>query len=182
MNPNLPHQDLHDARPPRNVARVVAVTLLILMGGYAVLMYLMSDSDSDPDRPPIIISSGSIYVDSEGEWIDKGNKGYKHEFNGKSVKTFSATTGIGPGGSACSVEGETIVVTYGSKEITFKRKPWWPFSKRYAFAQFAADENISQPSKGRLEVNTTAALVSFRNESGNSCNVQDGRLAIQQRH
>lgn len=180
MSPN-PRQDLKPARP-RSLFTTVALTILILLGLY-VLVTLMMD-DSDPDRPPIIISSGSVTVTSGGDWTDEGGKGYKQDFKGKSVKSFSASTGIGPGGSACMVEGKTIVVTYGSSEITFSRKRRFPLPgfKYGAFAQFPADANVSHPAQGQLLVTTEAALVSFRNENGNSCNVQGSTLTIQQQH
>lgn len=159
----------------------VAITILILIGLYVLAAYMMN-GDSDPDRPPIIISSSSVSVVSGGDWIDEGNKGYKHDFKGKSVKSFTATTGPSISSAVCTVAGETIVVTYGSNEITFTRKRKWFWNKRHAFAQFPATANVSQPAAGQLLVTTTDALVSFRNENGNSCNVQGATLTIQQMH
>lgn len=182
MASNLPPRELRAQRPPRNVARTVGILLLILLGLYVLVQYLMDESD--PTRPPIIISSGSVYVDVQGgDWEDKGGKGYKHDFKGKDVKSFTASTGIGTGGSACSVDGKTIVVTYGSSEITFSRKgKTLGFGKNHAFAQFGEGADVSHPSKGRLAVNTGDTLVSFRNENGNNCAVADGRLQIAQKH
>jgi hypothetical protein len=179
MSPNLPRQDLKNARP-RSLFATVAITLLILLGLYVLVMYFMEDSD--PDRPPIIISSGSVTVASGGDWVDEGSKAYRQDFKGKSVKTFSAATGVNTIGGPCSVEGKTIIVTYGSNEITFTRKRKSLFSKYAAFGQFPADANVSHPAAGQLLVTTDAALVSFRNENGNSCNVQGGTLTIQQKH
>jgi len=174
---------MQKTRQPRSLLRSVAVLLFILLGLYGgvVLVQYMMD-DSDPDRPPIIISSGSINVDSGGDWIDKGNKGYKQDVKGKSVKTFAASTGIGPGGSACSVQGKSIVVTYGATEFTLSRKSLLPGLKSSAFVQFAAAASVAQPSPGHLQVTTTDTLVSFRNETGTSCAVQDGRISVQQQH
>ena len=179
MNPNAPRRNLRRS-PPRPLFTAVAITILILLGLYVLTSYMMDGSD--PDRPPIIISSGSITVTSGGDWVDEGGKGYKHDFKGKSVKTFAATTGVGTIGGPCMVEGETIIVTYGTNEITFTRKRKWFWNKRHAFAQFPADADVSHPIPGQLKVTTNDALVSFRNENGNSCNVQAGSLTIQQQH
>ena len=183
MASNLPPQTLRE-RPPRakqNVAKTVGILLLILLGLY-VIKFLMDESD--PDRPPIIISSGSVSVDTQGgDWEDKGGKGYKHDFKGKDVKSFTARTGAGIEGSACSVDGKTIVVTYGSSEITFSRKgKFLGLGKNHAFVQFAEGADVSHPSKGRLMVNTGDTLVSFRNENGNNCAVAEGQLEISQKH
>jgi hypothetical protein len=182
MASNQTPRELRTQRPPRNVARTVGIVLLILLGAYVLMQYLLDESD--PDRPPIIISSGSVYVDVQGgDWEDKGGKGYKHDFKGKSVKSFTASTGIGINGSACSVDGKTIVVTYGSTEITFSRKgKTLGFGKNHAFAQFAGGADVSHPSMGRLMVNTGDTLVSFRNENGDNCAVAGGRLEILQKH
>lgn len=179
MSPNLPSQELRSS-PPRRLFTTVAITILILIGLYFLVMFMMDDSD--PDRPPIIISSGSVTVTSGGDWIDEGGKGYKQDFKGKSVKTFAATTGVGTLGGPCMVDGKTIIVTYGTNEITFTRKRKWLWSKYGAFAQFPAAANVSQPAAGQLLVTTNDALVSFRNENGNSCNVQGSTLTIQQQH
>jgi hypothetical protein len=186
MASNIPPQTLQE-RPPRSLTRIVVRTILILLGlygGIRLLQYMM-DGDSDPDRPPIIISSGSVYVDvKEGDWENKGGKGYKHAFKGKDVKSFSATTGLGPNGYGCKVDGKTIVVSYGANsEITFTRKgKFLGIGKNHAFAQFQANANVSHPSTGRLEVTTNDSLVSFRNENGDNCVVIDKRLEIAQKH
>ncbi len=178
MSP-IPREDLKDARP-RRVLTLVGIGLLILLGLYVYRTYFMQDSD--PDRPPIIISSGSVLVTSGGDWSDEGGKAWKQDFHGKSVKTFNASTGVGTGGSACMVEGKTIVVTYGSNEITFTRKRRWFWSKYGAAVQFPADATVDHPAAGQLQVTTTDALVSFRNEQGDRCNVHAGTLTIAQLH
>ncbi|MEO6224064.1 MAG: hypothetical protein ABIP90_12525 [Vicinamibacterales bacterium] len=179
MSPIPPREDLKNARS-WSLRTIVVVALLILLGLYVYRTYFMQGSD--PDRPPIIISSGSVTVTSGGDWSDEGGKGYKQDVQGKSVKTFNAATGVGIGGSACMVEGTTIVVTYGNNEVTFTRKRKGLLSKYGAFAQFPANANMSHPAAGQLQVTTTDALVSFRNENGNSCNVQAGTLTIGQLH
>ena len=181
MASNLTPRELRTQRPPRNVVRTVGILLLILLGVYVLIQYLRDESD--PDRPPIIISSGSVLVESKGDWEDKGDKGYKHTFHGKSVKTFSASTGTGE--SACTVEDTMIVVTYGSSDIEFTRKGKFlgMLGKNHAFAQFAHDAEVSHPDTGQLRVNTESALVSFRNEDGTrNCSVQGNRIEIAQKH
>jgi hypothetical protein len=179
MSPNAPRRDLRRSTP-RRLFTFVAITILILLGLYVLRSYMIEDSD--PDRPPIIISSGSVTVTSGGDWIDEGGNGYKQDFKGKSVKTFAATTGVGTIGGPCMVEGKTIVVTYGNNEITFTRKRKWFWSKYGAFGQFPAAATVTHPIAGQLVVTTNDALVSFRNENGNSCNVQGSSLTIQQQH
>ena len=179
MSPIPPREDFRNARS-RNLVRFIVVALLILLGLYVFRAYFFEDSD--PTRPPIIISSGSVLVTSGGDWSDEGGKAYRQDIRGQSVRTFSATTGVAQGRSACMVEGKTIVVTYGSNEITFTRKRQWFWSRYGAAAQFPANATVSHPAPGQLEVTTTDALVSFRNENGNSCNVQGGTLTIAQLH
>jgi hypothetical protein len=181
MSPSLPSQEVPKERPPIGVLKTVAILLLILLGVY--LIQRMMDQ-SDPERPPIIISSGSVVVQvGGGDWVADGTKAFKHDFKGKDVKSFTASTGVGTGGSACSVDGKTIVVTYGTKEITFTRKgKVLGFGKNHAFAQFDAEADVTGTSKGVLTVTTGDALVSFRNEDGNNCAVQAGRLEIAQKH
>ena len=176
MSPNVPRQDLKNSRP-RSLFTTVAITILILLGLYVLLMYMMDD-DSDPDRPPIIISSGSVLVKTAGDWKNEGGNGFRNDFKGKSVKSFTASTG----GSACSVSGKTIVVTYGSNEIVFSRKFKWSKAEYEAFAQFPSGATVSNGAAGELLVTTTDALVSFKNEKGTSCNVVAGRVEIAQLH
>ncbi len=171
---------LKNARP-RSLLTTLSITFLVLLGLYVLVMYMMQDSD--PDRPPIIISSGSVIVTSGGEWKDEGGKAYKQEFKGKSVKTFEATTGVGTLAGPCMVEGKTIVVTYGSNEITFTRKgKILGFGKDHAVAQFPTAAIVDNSTTGQLLVTTTDALVSFKNDKGDTCNVQGGTLTIQQKH
>jgi hypothetical protein len=177
MSPNLPRQDVKNARP-RSLLTIVVVALLVLLGLYVFKTYFMEDSD--PDRPVIIISSSSVLVKSGGEWIDEGGKGYKQDFKGKSVKSFLAVTSTI--GSACTVQGKTIIVTYGSDEITFTRKRKWPWNKHGAFAQFPAAATVNPGGAGELVVTTDDALVSFRDEKGDSCDVAGGTLTIYQLH
>ena len=77
MSPNVPREDLNNA-PPRSLLATVTIAVLILLGLYVLYSLISSrDDDSDPDRPPIIISSGSVTVSSGGDWIDEG---LKHEY------------------------------------------------------------------------------------------------------
>ena len=46
--------------------------ILLILAGLAMLVSYMWDGEPDPDRPPIIISTGSVIVDSGGDWVDEG--------------------------------------------------------------------------------------------------------------
>lgn len=162
---------------------IISLILLILLGLVALRYYLW-DTDPDPDRPPIIVSTGSVIVDSGADWTDEGGNNYVEAIKGKSLKNFSASTGIGPGGAACTIVGKTIVVTYGSSEITFSRKRRWPWpgSKHDADVQFPKGATVSEPTPGELVVATSDGLVKFTNDKGDSCAVVDQRIEIRQVH
>lgn len=76
------------------------------------------------------------------------------------------------------------MVTYGSSDLTVSRKRrWsWPGSKHDASVQFPAGATVSQPSPGELVVTTGDALVTFKNNNGDSCTVVDQRIEIRQVH
>lgn len=171
---------VYESRRWSRLARVL-VALLILLG-LATIAYYMWDGEPDPDRPPIIISTGSVIVDSGADWTDEGGNSYVEAIKGKSLKDFSASTG--PGGTACTIVGKIIVVTYGSSEITFSRKRRWPLpgSTHDAGVQFPNGAAVSEPTPGELVVATSDALVKFTNEKGDSCAVIDKRIEIRQVH
>lgn len=165
----------------------VLIALLILLG-LTTIAYCMWDADSfaepepDPDRPPIIVSTGSVIVDSSADWTDEGGNEWVEAIKGKSLKDYSASTGIGP--AACTLSGSTIVVTYGSSEITFsrKRRSPWPGSKHDAGVQFPKGASVSEPTPGELVVATSDGLVKFTDDKGGSCAVVDQRIEIRQVH
>jgi hypothetical protein len=161
----------------------VSILLLILLG-LGVLISYMWDSDPDPDRPPIIVSTGSVIVDAGGDWTDKGGNTYVEAIKGKSLKDYSASTGIGTGGAACTIAGKTIVVTYGSSEITFSRKGRWVWLGYVhdAAVQFPQGATVTEPTPGELVVATSDGLVKFTNDKGDSCAVVDQRIEIRQVH
>lgn len=67
----------------------------------------------------------------------------RSSFKGKSLNAYSASTGVGPGGAACTVEGKSIVITYGTSEITFTRKRSTPVvGSRNAFARNDTDRAL----------------------------------------
>ena len=118
-----------------------------------------------------------MIFDSQDAWTDEGSGRYRQkESKGKSVKSFSATTG------ACTVAGEELVVTYGTSEVTLRRKRTWVFSKRDAQLEFPAGAAVNQPEPGRLVVTTADALVRIANKDGVRCDVVDQRIEIRQLH
>jgi len=169
----------------RSMLTTVAITFLILLGLAMALSYMMWDGEPDPDRPPIIVSTGSVIVRSGADWSDEGGNRYVEATKGKSLKSFSASTGVGIGGAACKIEGKTIVVTYGSADITFsrKRRSFWPWSKEDAQVQFPSGATVNEPTAGELDVVTSDALVKFTNDKGDICTVGvDQRIEIRQVH
>jgi hypothetical protein len=140
----------------------------------------------DEDRPPIIISSGSVILSvARGSWVREAAGRFRQDVvRGKDVKSFTATTGTG--GSACSVSGTAILVQYGANAISIGRV--LPSGQG---ARYAADVRLPSGVAGTLKdprtlvVETTDALVSFSNGStgaGSTCQVAAGRLEIRQVH
>ncbi|MCR4373997.1 MAG: hypothetical protein NUW22_04045, partial [Acidobacteria bacterium] len=122
----------------------------------------------DGDRPPIIVSSGSVLVQTAAEWTRDGDNRFKQKIaKGKSVKSFSASTG------ACVVDGEKLLVTYGTNTITLepKRSGW--FGARDAQVDFPAGAVVDDSVPRILTVTTGDALVSVANDEGTSCAVVD---------
>jgi len=168
---------------------IVSIALLILLGLGILISYMMApesmmDAEPDPDRPPIIVSTGSVIVDSGGDWTDEGGNNYVEAIKGKSLKEYSASTGIGVSGAACTIAGKTIVVTYGSSEITFSRKGrlFWLGYVHDAGVQFPKAATVTEPTPGELVVATSDGLVKFTNDKGDSCAVIDQRIEIRQVH
>lgn len=179
-----PRTDVVLKSRPTSLFTKVSITLLILLG-LVVLVAYMWDAEPDPDRPPIIVSTGSVIVASGGGWTDEGGNNYVEAIKGKSLKNFSASTGVGPGGAACTIAGQKIVVTYGSAEITFSRKRRWPWpgSKHDADVQFPTGATVSKNTADDLVVATSDGLVKFTNDKGDSCAVgADQRIEIRQMH
>jgi len=160
-------------RQPRTA---VVFALLVLL--VTILSSACRSRDGDDDRPPIIVSTGSVIVDSKDvAWTDEGSGRYRQkESKGKSVKSFSATTG------ACVVAGEVLVVTYGTSDITLSPKRRWWFVKKDAQVEFPAGAVVNQPESGRLVLTTADTLVRVANENGVRCDVVDQRIEIRQVH
>lgn len=157
----------------RSPLTTVALWLLILLG-VALVLYFMLD-DPDPDRPPIIVSSGSVIV-TGAEWTDEGGNRFKEKIKGRSVKSFSATTG------SCTVAGTKLTVTFGATNVTLEPKKKGLFGKRDAEIEFPSNVVVNSSTPTMLMVVTNDALMSVSNDSGTRCAVVGQRIEIQQVH
>ena len=170
---------------------IVSVALLMLAAaGLSALSRPVPVSapaeEQDDDRPPIIISSGSVILSvATGSWVREAAGRYRQEVaRGKDVKSFTATTGTG--GAACSVSGTAILVTYGANAISFGRvQPAGQGGRHAARANMPADAAATLKDPRTLVITTTDPLVSFSNGgtgAGSSCAVAAGKLEIRQIH
>jgi hypothetical protein len=142
--------------------------------------------DGDEDRPPIIISSGSVIISvARGSWVREAAGRFRQDVaRGKDVKSFTATTGTGA--SACSVSGTGILVAYGTNAISFGRVQATGQGGRHAAnLRMPGDAAATLRDARTLVIATTDPLVSFSNGgtgAGSSCQVAGGRLEIRQVH
>lgn len=168
----------------RKSSRFLSVGLGLLLLVAAVLSSACPSREMDgDDRPIIIISSGSVHVDvTPGTWTKESGSGKKYkqkDAKGKSVKSFSATTGT------CTVGGEKLVVTYGSQSITLERKKSGLFGKHDAQVQFPDTATVTETSPSVLTVTTGDALVRVTNGgsgAADTCNVAEQKVTIRQVH
>ncbi len=63
------------------------ITWIICLVLYVVA--LEARQPAGPDRPPIIVSTGSVIVDSGGDWTDEGGNKFVEKLKGKSSRTTS---------------------------------------------------------------------------------------------
>lgn len=163
---------------------VVTVVALVLSG--MVLSAFVFPPQRDEDRPPIIVSSGSVIISvARGSWVGAGAGRFGQELpNGRDVKSFSATTGAGA--AACTVTGGSIVVTYGtSTTIRFERTMPAVAQRNRTDVVLPATAKVTARDARTLEIATTDALVSFSNggtNPGDTCKVVASRLEIRQVH
>ncbi|MEO6224063.1 MAG: hypothetical protein ABIP90_12520 [Vicinamibacterales bacterium] len=173
--------------PPRKWVIVFAVLLMLAAAGLsAVSRPAPAPPQSDEDRPPIIISSGSVIMSvANGSWVREAAGRYRQELvRGKDVKSFSATTGTGT--TVCTVTGPAILVTYGVNALTFGRVlPAGQGGRHASNVKMPADAAVTVKDARTLVVATTDPLVSFSNggaTQGSTCQVVAGRLEIRQVH
>ena len=160
--------------------RLVRVGLGLLLLVSAVLSSACPGARGDDDRPVIIITSGSVTVDvTPGSWTRESGGGKKYrqkDANGRSVRSFSASTG------GCTVAGEKLVVTYGASTLTLERQRSGLFGKRDSVVQFPDAATVTETSAGILTVTTDDALVRVTNGGAGSCDVVDKKVTIRQVH
>jgi hypothetical protein len=162
-------------------AGVLALILIVV-----VLSAFVASPQSDEDRPPIIVSSGSVILSvANGSWVREAAGRYRQDVvRGKDVKSFSASTGTG--GAVCTVSGTAILVTYGANAISFGRAiPSGQAGRNAANAKMPGDAAVTLKDSRTLVITTTDPLGTFSNGGtgpGSSCQVAAGRLEIRQVH
>ena len=171
---------------------IVSVALLLLVVAAAGLSALSRPvpapvpQEQDEDRPPIIISSGSVILNvARGSWVREAAGRFRQNVvRGKDVKSFTATTGTGT--AACSVSGTAILVQYGANAISVGRVvPPGQGGRNSANVRMPADASVTLRDPRTLVIATTDPLVSFSNGGtgpGSTCQVAGGRLEIRQIH
>lgn len=167
---------------------IVSVVLVMLATAGLAAITLPAPTpiqDGDEDRPPIIISSGSVIMSvARGSWARQAAGRYRQDVSrGKDVKSFTATTGTGA--SACTVSGTAILVQYGANAISIGRVLQSGSQRHAADVRLPSGAAATLKDPRTLVVETTDALVSFSNGStgaGSSCQVAGGRLEIRQVH
>lgn len=142
----------------------IGLGLLLLVGAVFSAACPARSGEGDEDRPPIIITSGSVIVETNAAWANEGgNRFQQRDDRGRNVRSFEAVAG------SCRVAGTKLVVTYGANAITLEIKPASVPGKNEASVAFPADAVVDSGVRGRLTVTTTDPLVSIANESGTSC-------------
>lgn len=145
-----------------------------------------ADQDEFEDRPPIIISSGSVILNvARGTFTRQGNGRYRQENpKGRDVRSFAARTGTGTG--ACQVAGDAIVVTYGANTINIGRPATVaPGQRRSADINLPESAKVTNRDAQTLVIETTESLVSVSNggtRPQDTCKILGGRVEIRQVH
>ncbi len=169
--------------------RVIFSAVLLMLGAAALSAISRPTPvppQSDEDRPPIIISSGSVIMNvAKGSWVREAAGRFRQDVTrGKDVKSFSATTGTGT--TACTVTGAAILVQYGANAISFGRVlPNGQGGRHASNVRMPADAAVTLRDAQTLVIATTDPLVSFSNGTvgaGSACQVVAGRLEIRQVH
>jgi hypothetical protein len=160
----------------RWVALVVSVAVAMMATVSAVTPLMQADED----RPPIIISSGSVILTvARGAWARAVNGQFLHEqATGRPVRSFAATTGTGE--AACTVSGESLVVRYGANSITIGRQQAQG-GRQAALVRLPAEAAVTVRDAQSLVIETDDALVSV-SSGDTSCAVAGGRISIRQVH
>lgn len=153
-------------------ARTAAIVLLLLFG-VAKLSQSSLAQDLDEDRPPIIVSTGSVIVQTTGTWTKEGNRFKQKDLRRKSVKQFSARTGT------CTVEGRELTIMYGNNVIKLNPKRSTGSDKDDAEVEFPTGAKVEEAGAGVLRINTTDPLVSVTGAKGAKCAVV-GNITIRQ--
>jgi len=153
--------------------RIVSVLLLLLVLAVVQATRGSASQDLDEDRPPIIVSSGSVIIQSAGAWTSEGGKRFKQrDARRRGVRQFMATTG------SCRVEGRNIVVTYGKNTIRLGPSRTAASNRDDAELEFPADAEVTETAPGTLTVTTTDPLVSV--SSGRDRCAVSGNITIRQ--
>ena len=163
-------------RTSRLSFRTIALGLLLLVGAvFSAACPGERSLGDDDDRPPIIISSGSLVVESELAFTDEGDKRFDQKATrGKSVKSFRAETG------SCVTAGKVLTIMYGTNTITLDAKR--NGNKDEANLQFPRSASVTSMNGGKkLEVATGEKIVSVTNETGTRCEMAQ-KITIHQVH
>ncbi len=153
--------------------RIVSVLLLLIVLGVIQATRGSAAQDLDEDRPPIIVSGGSVIIQSTGAWTSEGGKRFRQrDGRRRSVRLFMATTG------SCRVEGRNIVVTYGTNSIRLGPIRTAESGRDDAELEFPADADVTETTPGTLRVATTDPLVSV--SSGRDRCAVSGNITIRQ--
>lgn len=168
------------------LTRITLIVCLMILVGAALSAFVMPPQ-RDEDRPPIIVSTGSVILNvARGSWVREAAGRYRQDLTrGRDVLSFSATTGAG--NASCTVSGDSIVVTYGANAIRFARPaaPAAPGQARASSVSLPATAKVTERDARTLVIETTDPLVSVSN-GGNrpqdSCQIAGGRVEIRQVH
>ena len=172
--------------PRKWVIVTVALLILAAAGLAAVSRPAPAPTQGDEDRPPIIISTGSVILNvATGSWVREAAGRYRQNVvRGKDVKSFTATTGTGS--AVCTVSGTAILVTYGANAMSFGRViPSGQAGRHAANVKMPADAALTLKDSRTLVIATTDPLGSFSNGGtgpGSSCQVAGGQMEIRQIH
>lgn len=155
---------------------LVVSAMVALVAMVAAVSAVVPTPQADEDRPPIIISSGSVIVTvARGSWSRTGNGQFMHDqARGRQVQGFSATTGD------CTVSGNSLTVRYGGNTIAIGRQEAQG-GRLAALVRLPAGAAVAARDAQSLVIDTDEALVDVSG-GGNTCAVAGGRITIRQMH